>query len=192
MEKSLGISGKQDIERFGIETFNARCRESVLRHVDEFTEMTRRMGYWVDMDAAYWTMDADYIQSVWWSLRRIFDAGLLVQDHRVAPYCPRCGTALSSHEVAQGFPVDDAMVAEFRGMLEQMKVKIEEDAWQKDQAFIRAMMHYEIDLDLFGVEAARKNLVNVDPQLQYAVGLFPEAQQLLDMGRRGPSVRAAR
>ena len=75
---------------------------------------------------------------------------------------------------------------------QQMHVKIEEDAWQKDQAFIRAMMRYEIDLDLFGVEAARKNLVKVDPQLQFAVGLFPEAQQLLEMGRRAPAVRAAR
>jgi carboxyl-terminal processing protease len=103
----------------------------------------------------------------------------------VAPSTP-------ARELTPTFEVTDAMVAEFRGMLEQMKVKIEEDAWQKDQAFIRAMMHYEIDLDLFGVEAARKNLVNVDPQLQYAVGLFPEAQQLLDMGRRGPAVRAAR
>ena len=95
-------------------------------------------------------------------------------------------------ELTPTFEVTDALEAEFRGMLEQMHVKIEEVAWQKDQAFIRAMMRYEIDLDLFGLEAARKNLVKVDPQLQFAVGLFPEAQQLLDMGRRGPSVRAAR
>ncbi len=103
VEKGLGFTGKQDIEAYGVAEFNARCRESVLRHVDEFTEMTTRMGYWVDTDAAYWTMDPNYIQSVWWSLKQIFDKGLLVQDHRVAPYCPRCGTGLSDHELAQGY-----------------------------------------------------------------------------------------
>ncbi|GAC1445547.1 MAG: isoleucine--tRNA ligase [Mycobacteriales bacterium] len=103
VEKELGFSGKQDIERYGIAEFNARCRESVQRHVSQFARMTERMGYWVDMDAAYWTMDASYVESVWWSLKTIFDKGLLVEDHRVAPYCPRCGTALSDHEVAQGY-----------------------------------------------------------------------------------------
>jgi isoleucyl-tRNA synthetase len=73
--------------------------------------MTSRMGYWVDMDQAYWTMDEKYIDSVWWSLKRIFDKGLLVQDHRVSPYCPRCGTGLSDHELAQGYEdVVDASV----------------------------------------------------------------------------------
>ena len=103
VEKELGFTRKQDIEAYGVAEFNARCRESVLRHVDEFTEMTTRMGYWVDTDSAYWTMDPNYIQSVWWSLKQIFDKGLLVQDHRVAPYCPRCGTGLSDHELAQGY-----------------------------------------------------------------------------------------
>ncbi len=115
VEKELGFTGKQDIERFGVAEFNARCRESVLRHVDEFSEMTRRMGYWVDMDRAYWTMDKDYVQSVWWSLKQIFDKGLLVQDHRVAPYCPRCGTGLSDHELAQGYEtvVDPSVFVRF-------------------------------------------------------------------------------
>ena len=103
VEKELGFSGKQDIEAYGVAEFNARCRESVLRHVDEFERMTRRMGYWVDMGDAYRTMDAAYVESVWWSLKQIADKGLLVEDHRVAPYCPRCGTALSDHEVAQGY-----------------------------------------------------------------------------------------
>ncbi|MDQ6650211.1 MAG: isoleucine--tRNA ligase [Actinomycetota bacterium] len=103
VEKELGFSGKQDIERYGIAEFNQRCRESVQRHVGQFARLTERMGYWVDMEAAYWTMDPAYVESVWWSLKTIFDKGLLVQDHRVAPYCPRCGTALSDHEVAQGY-----------------------------------------------------------------------------------------
>ncbi|NEK84452.1 isoleucine--tRNA ligase [Blastococcus saxobsidens] len=103
VEKELGFAGKPDIERYGIAEFNDRCRESVLRHVDSFTELTQRMGYWVDMSTAYWTMDPAYIESVWWSLKQVFDKGLLVEDHRVAPYCPRCGTGLSDHEVAQGY-----------------------------------------------------------------------------------------
>ncbi len=103
VEQELGFAGKPDIERYGIAEFNARCRESVERHVADFAELTHRMGYWVDMSTAYWTMDPAYIESVWWSLKQIFDKGLLVEDHRVAPYCPRCGTGLSDHEVAQGY-----------------------------------------------------------------------------------------
>ncbi|TAL18713.1 MAG: isoleucine--tRNA ligase, partial [Frankiales bacterium] len=103
VEKELGFSGKQDIEAYGVAEFNARCRESVLRHVDEFERMTTRMGYWCDMADAYRTMDSAYVESVWWSLKQIADKGLLVEDHRVAPYCPRCGTGLSDHEVAQGY-----------------------------------------------------------------------------------------
>ena len=115
VEKELGFSGKGDIERYGVAEFNDKCRASVLRHVDEFTAMTRRMGYWVDFDSAYWTMDKDYVQSVWWSLKQIFDKGLLVQDHRVAPYCPRCGTGLSDHELAQGYEtvVDPSVYVRF-------------------------------------------------------------------------------
>ena len=88
VEQELGFAGKPDIERYGIAEFNARCRESVERHVDSFAELTRRMGYWVDMSTAYWTMDPAYIESVWWSLKQIFDKGLLVEDHRVAPVLP--------------------------------------------------------------------------------------------------------
>ena len=103
VEKELGFSGKPDIEAYGVAEFNARCRESVERHVDAFEAMTERMGYWVDTERPYRTMDPSYVQSVWWSLKQIFDAGLLVEDHRVAPYCPRCGTSLSDHELAQGY-----------------------------------------------------------------------------------------
>ena len=115
VEKELGFSGKKDIEQYGIAEFNARCRESVLRHVDEFDQMTRRMGFWVDMDDAYWTMDPRYVESVWWSLAQIFKKGLLVQDYRVTPYCPRCGTGLSDHELAQGYEtvVDPSVYVRF-------------------------------------------------------------------------------
>ncbi|HEX8079730.1 MAG TPA: isoleucine--tRNA ligase [Jatrophihabitans sp.] len=115
VEKELGFTGKADIERYGIAEFNDRCRESVQRHVDEFTAMSERMGYWCDYDNAYRTMNPDYIQSVWWALKQIFDQGLLVEDHRVAPYCPRCGTGLSDHEVAQGYEtvVDPSVYVRF-------------------------------------------------------------------------------
>ncbi len=103
VEKELGFSGKGDIEKYGIAAFNDKCRDSVTRHVDEFTTMTNRMGFWVDFDQAYWTMAPEYVESVWWSLKEIWKKGLLVQDHRVAPYCPRCGTGLSDHELAQGY-----------------------------------------------------------------------------------------
>lgn len=103
VEKELGFNGKPDIEAYGIAPFNERCRASVTRHVDQWSELTRRMGYWVNLDEAYWTMDTSYVESVWWSLKRIHERGLLVEDHRVAPYCPRCGTTLSDHELAQGY-----------------------------------------------------------------------------------------
>ena len=115
VEKELGFTGKQDIEAYGIAEFNAKCRESVTRHTDAFAELTTRMGYWVDLDDAYRTMDPEYVESVWWSLKEIFDKGLLVQDHRVAPWCPRCGTGLSDHELAQGYEtvVDPSVYVRF-------------------------------------------------------------------------------
>ena len=103
VEKELGFSGKGDIEAYGVAEFNAKCRESVLRNVDLFEAMTRRMGYWVDMAHPYTTMSSSYVESVWWALQQIHAKGLLVEDHRVAPYCPRCGTGLSDHELAQGY-----------------------------------------------------------------------------------------
>ena len=115
VEKELGFTGKPDIEAFGIAEFNEHCRESVQRHVDAFVELTTRMGYWTDFDNAYWTMNPSYVESVWWALQKIFDRGLLVEDYRVTPYCPRCGTGLSDHEVAQGYEdvVDPSVYVRF-------------------------------------------------------------------------------
>ncbi|HZC73788.1 MAG TPA: isoleucine--tRNA ligase [Jatrophihabitans sp.] len=103
VEMELGFTGKPDIEAYGIAEFNAKCRENVQRHVGAFEAMSERMGYWADYEHAYWTMTPDYVESVWWALKQIFDKGLLVEDYRVTPYCPRCGTGLSDHEVAQGY-----------------------------------------------------------------------------------------
>ncbi len=100
VEKQLGITGKRQIEEeVGIAEFTRLCRESVRDYVDDWQTLTERIGYWVDLDAAYWTFDPDYVQSVWWHLKHLFDQGLLYEDLKVVPYCPRCGTALSSHEL---------------------------------------------------------------------------------------------
>jgi isoleucyl-tRNA synthetase len=103
IEKELGISSKAEIEEYGIAEFNARCRESVFRYVEDWDRLTERIGFWVDLDDPYRTLDNSYIESVWWSLRQIWDQGRLYEGHKVVPYCPRCGTALSSHEVASGY-----------------------------------------------------------------------------------------
>src|SRR5579884_1980341 len=101
VEQRLGFKSKEDIERFGIAEFNAICRESVLSHVQDWNRLTERIGFWIDLDDAYRTLDPDYIESVWWALKTIHDKGLLYEKLKVVPYCPRCGTALSSHELGQ-------------------------------------------------------------------------------------------
>ncbi len=103
VEKELGISSKQEIEEYGIDRFNARCRASVFEYVEEWNRLTERIGFWIDLDDPYVTLDDDYIESVWWSLRQLWDKERLYEGHKVVPYCPRCGTALSSHEVALGY-----------------------------------------------------------------------------------------
>src|SRR5919107_4989432 len=103
IERELGLQTKHDIEAYGVEKFNKRCRESVLEYIDEWNTFTERIGFCVDVDDAYFTLDNTYIESVWWSLKQVFDKGLLYEGYKVVPYCPRCGTALSSHEVALGY-----------------------------------------------------------------------------------------
>jgi len=102
VEKQLGISGKKAIEeQIGIEEFTRLCRESVMTYVGEFEKLTERIGYWTDIEHAYYTYHPSYVESVWWQLQQLFDRGLLYEDLKVVPYCPRCGTALSSHELGQ-------------------------------------------------------------------------------------------
>ena len=116
VEKSLGMDGKQDIEKYGIEPFIKKCKESVWKYTDEWRKMSERVGYWVDMDHPYVTYHDDYIESVWWALKEIWKKGLLYKGHKIVPYCPRCGTALSSHEVAQGYKdvKETSVVARFK------------------------------------------------------------------------------
>ncbi len=101
VERELGLGGKGEIERYGVQQFVDRCRASVYEFVEEWEALTRRIGYWVDLAGAYWTLDPGYVDSVWWHLRQLWDKGLLFEDYKVVPYCPRCGTALSSHELGQ-------------------------------------------------------------------------------------------
>ena len=101
VEKELGFTNKSQIEAYGIDRFNARCRESVQRYVGDWEALTERAGVWIDTKDAYWTLSNDYVESVWWLLKQLYDRGLLYEGHRVIPYCSRCGTALSSHELGQ-------------------------------------------------------------------------------------------
>ena len=103
VEKLLGIDGKAQIEAYGVEPFIEKCKESVWKYKTEWEDMSDRVGFWADMDDPYVTYDNNYIESEWWALRKIWDAGLLYKGHKIVPYCPRCGTSLSSHEVAQGY-----------------------------------------------------------------------------------------
>ena len=116
IEKKLGISGKEQIEEYGVEKFVKECKESVFTYVSMWEKMTEQIGYWVDMENPYVTYHNPYIESVWWALKQMWDKGLLYEGHKVMPYCPRCGTALSSHEVAQGYKdvKDLTCVAKFK------------------------------------------------------------------------------
>jgi isoleucyl-tRNA synthetase len=115
IEQKLGLSSKEEIEGYGIAQFNQRCRESVFAYIDEWNKLTERIGFWIDTDTAYVTASNEYIESVWWSLKQAWERGLLYEGHKVVPYCPRCGTALSSHEVAQGYSevVDPSVFVRF-------------------------------------------------------------------------------
>ena len=116
IEKKLGISGKGQIEEYGIESFIAQCKESVWKYKTEWERMSQRVGFWVDMENPYVTYDNNYIESVWWALKSIWEKGLLYKGHKVLPYCSRCGTSLSTHEVAQGYKdiKEKSVIAQFK------------------------------------------------------------------------------
>ena len=111
IEKKLGLKNKQDIEKYGVAEFNQQAKESVWEYKELWEKFTRRSGYWLDLEHPYITYDPNYVESVWWIIKQIWDKGLLYRGHKVVPYCPRCGTALSSHEVAQGYKeVEDTSI----------------------------------------------------------------------------------
>jgi len=116
VEKAIGVSGKKDIEAYGIAKFNEACRQSVWKYKQQWEAMTERVGFWLDLDHPYITYTNEYIETLWWIFKQAWEAGLLTQDYKVLPYCPRCGTALSSHEVAQGYQrvTDRSVYVKFR------------------------------------------------------------------------------
>lgn len=123
IEKKLGISGKDQIEGYGVEKFIGECKDSVFTYSSMWKNMSEQIGYWIDMDDPYVTYHNEYIESVWWALKQMWDKGLLYEGHKVMPYCPRCGTALSSHEVAQGYKdvKDLTCIAKFKVVGEENK-----------------------------------------------------------------------
>jgi len=128
VEKALGLTSKRDIEEYGIEKFNQQCRDSVFRYVKEWEVMTDRIGYWVDMDDPYVTLENDYIETGWWILKELWDKGLLYQGMKGTPHCPRCVTSLSSHEVALGYHEDTPDPSVFV----KFRVTLPLDSWQVD------------------------------------------------------------
>jgi isoleucyl-tRNA synthetase len=117
VEKKLGLSGKEQIEEFGVEEFNRRCRASAMEYIKEWEQLTDRMGFWVDKEEAYVTFKPDYVESIWWILNQFWQKDLLYQGHKVVPYCPRCGTPLSSHELSLGYKegtVDPSVYVKFK------------------------------------------------------------------------------
>lgn len=116
VEKQLGIDGKQQIEKYGVEPFIKKCKESVWKYRSEWEKMSDRVGFWADMENPYVTYENDYIESVWWSLKTIWEKDLLYKGYKIIPYCPRCGTSLSSHEVAQGYKdvKEQSVIAKFK------------------------------------------------------------------------------
>ncbi|MCX6787438.1 MAG: class I tRNA ligase family protein [Candidatus Kaiserbacteria bacterium] len=103
VEKELGFKGKPDIEKYGVAAFNKKCRESVFTYIDLWAKFTKRIGYWVDETKAYFTFDSSYMEVIWHLFAKTAKDGRLYKDYKVVPWCPRCGTALSSHELAQGY-----------------------------------------------------------------------------------------
>ena len=129
VEKKLGLKNKKDIERYGIAAFNQACKASVLEYEREWQRFTERIAFWVDLDDAYYTFDKNYIESIWWSLKELWKKGLLYRDYKVVPYCPRCGTPLSSHEVAEGYKdISDPSIYVRFPLLEPEKLGLPEKA----------------------------------------------------------------
>jgi isoleucyl-tRNA synthetase len=176
VEKSLGISGKQQIEEYGIERFNQLCRDSVYEYVDAWLEMSNRMAFWQDYEHAYWTLTPDYIQSVWWALKRIWDRGLVYKGFRVAPYCPRCATPLSSHELALGYRddvPDPSVFVRFRLAREPATSLL---AWTTTPWTLPGNVALAVgdDLDYVKVRVGEENLILAEARVAAVVDGEPE------------------
>ncbi len=172
IEKQMGFNSKSDIERFGIKKFNQLCRESVLKYTGEWIEMSQRIAFWADLENSYVTMTDEYIESVWWSLKTLYDKGLIYKGTRVAPYCARCGTTLSSHELAQGYEdvVDPSIYIKFNSAdMEGVKYL----AWTTTPWTLisNVMLTVNPDLDYVIVDYKGEKLLLAEGLLQKALKL---------------------
>ncbi len=167
IEKKLGISGKAQIEEYGVEKFIKDCKSSVFNYVSQWEKMTNQIGYWVDMENPYVTYHNEYIESIWWAVKQMWDKNLIYQGHKVMPYCPRCGTALSSHEVAQGYKdVNDVTcVAKFK--IDENKYIL---AWTTTPWTLPSNLALCINKNFTYVEAKIKDGIEIDENCNMKLG----------------------
>ena len=180
VEKELKISGKQQIEEYGVAEFNERCKESVHRYVRQWREMSERMAFWQDYDNAYWTYHSDYIQSVWWALKQMWDKGLIYLGFRVAPYCPRCMTPLSSHELAQGYKddtPDPSVYVRFRLKSDPMTSLL---AWTTTPWTLPGNVALAVGLDItyLKVRQGQENVIVAEARADALVGEYEVVERM--------------
>ncbi len=174
VEKELGIEGKQAIEAYGVEAFVKKCKDSVFRYSDAWTKLTERIGFWVDLDDPYVTYHESYIESVWWSLKHFWDADLMDHGHKIVPWCPRCGTALSSHEVGQGYKevADPSAFVAFRSKSDAKLLFV---AWTTTPWTLLSNVALAVgkDFDYDYVKAGEETLVMASALREKVMGKIP-------------------
>ena len=174
VEKELGIEGKQAIEAYGVEAFVRKCKDSVFRYSDAWRRLTERIGFWVDLDDPYVTYHESYVESVWWSLKRLWEAGFIYHGHKIVPWCPRCGTALSSHEVGQGYRevADPSAFVAFRSREDP---KLSYVAWTTTPWTLLSNVALAVgsDFDYDFVEAGGETLVMASALREKTMGKIP-------------------
>ncbi len=167
IEKKLGISGKAQIEEYGVEKFIKDCKSSVFNYVSQWEKMTNQIGYWVDMENPYVTYHNEYIESIWWAVKQMWDKNLIYQGHKVMPYCPRCGTALSSHEVAQGYKDVNDMTCVAKFKIDENKYIL---AWTTTPWTLPSNLALCINKNFTYVEAKIKDGIEIDENCNMKLG----------------------
>lgn len=159
VEKELGLNGKTEIEKFGVKNFNEKCKESVWKYKKDWEEMTKRIGFWLDLKNPYITYEKEYIETIWWIIKRIWEKGLLYQDFKVVPHCPRCGTTLSSHEVAQGYKSveEDSIYLKFRVKDKRNKYPLFFLVWTTTPWTLPANVALAINKNVYYVKVLKDN-----------------------------------
>ena len=167
IEKKLGISGKAQIEEYGVEKFIKDCKSSVFNYVSQWEKMTNQIGYWVDMENPYVTYHNEYIESIWWAVKQMWDKNLIYQGHKVMPYCPRCGTALSSHEVAQGYKDVNDMTCVAKFKIDKNKYIL---AWTTTPWTLPSNLALCVNKNFTYVEAKIKDGIEIDENCNMKLG----------------------